>query len=305
MTLWEREGSAAARRNEGERSLCRRPPFAVEKIMSLSPNTFHAYWQQRVNKEKRAIASHLAPYLTEQGFRLRTPDLHDAVDTAQEAINGYYRVKSVPGMAAYGKDDAVNGHVLLPRPRLPSASTTAASSFRSRCSECEKKPGPGGAGAALSSHRSGKSSPAGTNRSQQGLTRARSAGGLSSSSQRLLGSALVSNSGKQSPFPGGGSRQPSEHSIAFYNDQQKVVNVPPVRPGPASSQGGSVCGSARLGSSASACSNASLQREVEALVRQEMERMVLPLHEELAKERKNKEIAEAQIKALTAAAKKS
>lgn len=256
--------------------------------MSLNPNTFHAYWQQRVNKEKKVMTSHLKPYYAEKGIRLRTPDLNDASDTAQEAIQGFYRVKSLPGISP--EAGVVNGHVTLPRPRLHSASTTAASSFKSRCSHCEQIPRPGFPSGDALSIRSGRSS--GTNRSL-GLPLSRSAG----SSQRLLGNKLVSDSGQKSPFPG--SRQPSERSIAFYNDQQKVVNVPPVRPGPASYED-SVCSSARLGSSASACSSGGLHREVEALVRQEMERMVKPLHEELAKERKSKEIAEKQIRALTA-----
>lgn len=240
--------------------------------MTMSPMAFHQYWQQRVHKEKKVMASHLGPIHAEKGIRLATPDRHDAEETCQEVLQGFYRTRSVPGLRR-PQDEVVNGHVTLPRPRrINSASTAASSRSGGLCSHCDFK--------------MGKS--------------ASSTGKRSAGSARLTGSAVLSNAGSRGPGRlGAGSRAASERSIGFYNNSQKLNDVPPLRSGPASIGGSeSVAGdSVRLGSSAS--NSGSLQREVEALVRQEMERMVAPLQEELMKERQGRALAEQKIQALS------
>lgn len=235
------------------------------------------------------MASHMRPVFAEKGFRLATPNPHDAEETAQECLQGFYRTRSVPGFLMQKPDDIVNGHVTLPRPRdylrdrrIHSASTAASSGRSVLCSHCD----------AGRKKVSGQGPPSSTGK--------RSSGG---GSARLTGSAVLSNAGSRSgggnrPLLGGpaSSRPSSERSIGFYNDQRKVEDVPPIRSGLPSSRGGSsICGnSARPSSSAS-----SLQREVEALVRLEMERMVAPLQQQLQQERAGRQEAEEKIKALS------
>jgi hypothetical protein len=219
-----------------------------------------------MEKEKRQQAAHLRAYYGKKGITLGRPILDDR-ETAAEAINGIYRIKSTPSMGG-SSNGVVNGHIALPRSKFTRTMTPVSWSARS---ESDATSLPGVAPSVRSSRAPSAptvgrlATPVGTPaRSQVSvLSQAREASALEEQARAQAEAAWAANSGPPRPGSAASGSQ-------FTSISQRRSHV----------------------------TQSSLKNEVEALVMEQMERVVQPLQRRLGEEVAKREGLEQKVKEL-------
>jgi hypothetical protein len=223
-------------------------------------------FQEQMEKEKRAKASHLRAYYGPEGLKLGAPMLND-VETVSEAIHGFYRIAAPPSMTS--SDGAINGHVALPR-----------SKFGKKLTVIGKPRAPS---AAASSATGKEASVAASTAASANLARSAS------------GPVSVASRAKSGPRAATPARSAS---VSVISQPRSIpqVGVRPATPGGMSAVSGSQFTS--ISQRPTAYTNSSLQNEVENLVLQQMERVVQPLQRKLGEEMQKRMGLEEQVRSL-------